>query len=48
MQSKPGTLDPRSRVAALARRQHGVVTRRQLLAIGLGGGATQHRLGSVR
>jgi very-short-patch-repair endonuclease/predicted transcriptional regulator of viral defense system len=35
-------------VAALADRQHGVVARRQLAALGMGPGSIQHRLGSAR
>ncbi len=36
------------KVAALARRQHGIVTREQLLALGLGAKAISHRLSTGR
>ena len=35
-------------VAELARRQHGVVAKRQLIALGVGAGAIKHRLGVGR
>src|SRR5216683_2010176 len=37
-----------SRVWGLAERQHGVVARRQLLALGFGSQAIKHRIGSGR
>ncbi len=39
---------PDSAIAALARVQHGVVARRQLLALGLGSGAVRHRIAAGR
>ncbi len=44
--SEPNPIDVE--VAALADRQHGVVARRQLLAMGLGAGAIEHRLRTGR
>jgi Protein of unknown function (DUF559) len=48
MHSLTRVRSPDLAIAALADRQHGVVARRQLSAVGLGSGAIQHRLSTGR
>jgi very-short-patch-repair endonuclease/predicted transcriptional regulator of viral defense system len=44
VQRRPGLIQRERRLATLAARQHGVVAKRQLRALGVGEGAVKHRL----